>query len=262
MLRVNEKQLAHIARILGLKEFEDEMVVHLAGFVPRFSEILGESGIRRCVRFGVERAFAYGVNNPGLLRFYIELMFMYGGLFDTDPYIPWAGPILRDPGICNEATRMSHLYDAMLWYLDSIGGPGRAYATGALRNLHKSRLANFPVAELRASDAMALDTLRQIYPQRFDYLGERLMKQLLGAGIEEARRRGVGTDRGIVLITGMMFAMGHGFAEDPLLPWITTTLTDPPHAEAEKRVARLERRTQIYLDKAIEYLDRSPARVL
>ncbi|AUX44231.1 uncharacterized protein SOCE26_056950 [Sorangium cellulosum] len=262
MIRVHETQLGGMGEALGLEHFEDEMVVHLRGFVPRFSEILGDVGLRRCIRFGIERARVYGVTNPGLLRFYVELMFMYGGMFDTDPFVPWAGPILRDPGIPDEATRMNRLYDAMLWYLDTIGGPERSFATQALRNLQKVRFKDMPVAELRACERKAMDALVEIYPQRCAYLGEPLLRQLLRRGAEEAARHEVGTDRGIVLLTGMMFAMGHGAAEDPLLPWVSTTLRDPAIKDPEQRAARLERRTQIYLDKAVEHLDRGLDNVL
>jgi hypothetical protein len=238
------------------------MVVHLQSFVPRFSEILGDAGLRRCIRFGVERARVYGIENPGFLRFYVELMFMYGGMFDTDPLVPWARRILRNPSIPNEAARVNRLYEAMLWYLEHIGGPKRSFATQALRNLQKGRFKDMPVAELRASEQKALDALSELYPQRCAYLGEPLLRQLLQRGAEEAARHGIGTDRGIVLLTGMMFAMGHGAAEDPLLPWISTTLRDPAIKDPERRVARLEKRTQIYLDRAVEYLDRERADVL
>ena len=77
-----------------------------------------------------------------------------------------------------------------------------------------------------------------------------------------AAQHNVATDRGIVIATGMMFTMGHGFAEDPLLPWISATLRDPAIKDSERRVARLERRTQIYLDRAVDHLDRKQGHVL
>ena len=259
MLRVSKKQFARFTTTFALEMFEDEVVLHLEKFVPQLLKTLGEVGFRRCIQFGVERASGYGIRNPGLLRFYIELMFMYGSHFDTDPYIPWAGPILRNPEISDEASRMSLLYDAMLWYLDTIDGPGRAYATDALRNLHQIGLANFATKNLCASETATIDGLRKIYPRRCDYLGEPLMKQLVRTGIAEATRHGVATDRGITLTIGMVFALGHGFAADPILPWINTTLTDPTIKNADELVARLERRTQIYLNDIITHIDRNAA---
>lgn len=261
MIRVHDKQIESLERSLALERFEDEMVVHLNGFVPRFSEVLGPHGVRRAVRFGIERARVYGVTNPGLLRFYVELMFMYGGMFDTDPFVPWAGPILRDPTIPDEVTRIDRLYDVTLRYLEDIGGPERSFATQALRNLQKIRFKDFPVAELRSGDK-CIETLTRIYPQRCAYLGEPLLKELVRRGAEVAAQHDVATDRGIVIVTGMMFTMGHGFAEDPLLPWVSATLRDPAIKDPARRVARLERRTQIYLDRAVDYLDRKQGHVL
>ena len=261
MIRVHEKQLESLQRSLALEQFEDEMVAHLRGFVPKFSEVLGDQGLRRCIRFGVERANTHGITNPGLLRFYVELMFMYGGHFDTDPFLPWAGRILSDPSIVNELTRVDYLYKAMLPYLEDIGGPERSFATQALRNLQKIRFKDFPIAELRDGDK-CIKALTRIYPQRCEYLGDALLRRLLLRGAEVAAQHDVATDRGIVIVTGMMFTMGHGFAEDPLLPWISSTLRDPALKDPEWRVARLEKRTQIYLDRAVAHLDRRQGHVL
>lgn len=80
-----------------LRNFEDEMVQHIKQFTPRHSEIIGEQCVRQVAKMGIERARQYGLTNRGPVRFYIELMFMLGSNFDTDPQYPWAGEILNDP---------------------------------------------------------------------------------------------------------------------------------------------------------------------
>jgi len=51
-----------------------------------------------------------------------------------------------------------------------------------------------------------------------------------------------------------MFAMGHGFATDPLFPWIRTTLNDPLIHDPAQRVRRLVSKIKTYLDAVLKHL--------
>ncbi len=253
-------QMTAFEQAVALDDFENRMVVHLRDFAPRHSKVIGDDWVRRVIRLGVERARVYGVVNPGLLRFHVELMFMFGGAFDTDPLIPWAGRVLGDPRIDDEVPRMERLHEEMLGYLEAVGGPDRSFAIQAMRNIKQFLGEEPPYAELR-EERRALDALAQIYPKRCAYLGEAPLRDLLRRGAEEAARLGIATERGVVLVTGLMFGLGHGFADDPLFPWILVTLRDPAITDADRRVERLSRRVEIYLDRALQYLERRRADV-
>lgn len=258
MIRVHPKQLEDMAQALALEQFEDDMLVHLHGFSPRHAEVIGDDWLRRVIALGVERARAYGVTDVGLLRFYVELMFMFGGAFDTDPLQPWAGEILRDPAILDQETRVDRLYDASIAYLDAVDGPDSAFSIRAMRALLAVLRDGDAVPRLRVED-VALETIARVHPERFAYLGEPPIRALVRRGPEAAARLDLGTDEGIALTTGLMFAMGHGFADDPLYPWVQATLRDPAIKGPERRAARLRRRVGIYLDRAIGYFDGRPA---
>jgi hypothetical protein len=255
MIRVHEKQLGEMERTLGLERFEDEMVVHLHSFAPRHAEVIGDDWVRRTIRLGIERARAYEVTNPGLLRFYVELMFMFGSMFDTDPLLPWAGAVLRDPTLPGEVARMERLHEAMLWYLDTVCGPERSFAIQALRNLQQVRLDDALATDLRV-ERKALEMFAHAYPERCAYLGEPPLQELFRRGAEVAARYDVATNRGIAVVTGLMFAVGHGFAEDPQCPWVQATLRDRSIGDPERRAARLQKRTEIYMGRALDYFDR------
>ncbi|MEO7595172.1 MAG: hypothetical protein ABI134_28400 [Byssovorax sp.] len=201
------------------------------------------------------------MTNPGLLRFYVELMAMYGSTFDVDPLYPWAGEILRDPTIRDEVIRIDRLYAAFLGYLDVVSDPERLAPFQALRNLTQVLSEEVPPAELRV-EARALETLARIYPKRCAYLGEPRLLQLIRRAPVEADRNAMATDQGVVLVTGIMFAMGPGFATDPLYPWIQITLRDPAIVTPERRAERLKKRIQIYLERAVKYLEGKRADVV
>ena len=261
MIRVHAPQLDEVGRALALEAFEDEMVPHLHRFSPRHAEVVGDAWLRRAARLGIERAAVHGVTNPGLLKTYVELMMMFGAAFDVDPLYPWAGEILRDPALPGEVERMKRLYQAMLGYLDAASDPQQEAPVQALRNLVAFLGEGVPPAALR-DEQRAVDTLARIYPKRGAHLGEARLRELVRVGPEQAARLDVATDQGIVLVTGMLFGIGWGFAEDPLWPWIQATLRDPSIKSPERRAERLQRRTQIYLTRALRYLEEKRAHVV
>ncbi len=261
MIRVHDKQLEHLGEALALEQFEDEMVVHLHGFSPRHAEVIGNDWLRRAIRLGIERASTYGVTNPGLLRFYVELMLVYGSTFDVDPLHPWAGEILRDARIPDEVTRIDRLYDAFRGYRDVVSDPEHRAPFQALRKLTQILGSDIPLAELRM-EHQALGMLAQIYPERCEYLGELRMLQLIRRAPEEAARNDMATERGILLVAGLLFGLGPGFAADPLYPWIQATLRDPAVKSPERRAERLQKRIWIYLERAVAYIERKRADVV
>src|SRR6266849_10193118 len=94
----------------ALQKFEDEMLEHLQKFSPQHCKVAGEPAVREVIRKGIETAGKYGFTNRGPLRFYIELMFMFGSYFDSDPQYPWAGTVLKDPEVIDQTIRADRLY--------------------------------------------------------------------------------------------------------------------------------------------------------
>src|SRR5690348_3667675 len=106
----------------SLRRFEDEMVVHSRGFAPELCKVLGEEQLRVALRQAMARATTYGFTNRGPMRLYIELMFLCGSDFDTDPQYPLIGEILRAPG--PQMQRAQQIHEGYLDYLENVSGPG------------------------------------------------------------------------------------------------------------------------------------------
>ena len=250
MLRIRAEQTRELQRQIALGQLQEDMIVHLRNFAPNDAEAIGDDGVRRAVRFGAERARVYGVTNAGLLRFHVELMFMFGGLFDTDPLLPWAREILVDPDISDEEARSRSLHDAMLVYLDAVAGPDRSFARETLHRVGRVRLENLSGAN-HGREQEAVDALLLLDPVRGAHLGAARLRGFVRYAAEAANRRSLATDRGIAIVTLMMFVMGHGFAEDPLFPWASATFADTSLADPDARVARLERGLATYVERAL-----------
>lgn len=81
--------------------------------------------------------------------------------------------------------------------------------------------------------------IKTVFPAKCQYVGEQRVQNLIPRGVRSARAYGITTDRGITLFTVLMFVLGSGFADDPLLPWAQATLNDKGIANEIDRVDRL-----------------------
>src|SRR5258707_14386417 len=169
----------------ALQKFEDEMVEHLKKFSPQHCKVAGEPAVREVIRMGIENAKKYGLINRGPVRFYIELMFMFGSYFDSDPQYPWTGAVLKDPEVIDQTARADRLYDAMNKYLAEVSGPEHQYLIEAMRRMSQLRIEDFfsPGQNLEES---ILAKLNSVYPQRSKYLGEPVLRVMIRHGFKLA----------------------------------------------------------------------------
>lgn len=246
MLTIRQEQV-EIFRQQYLQRFEDEMLVHLKMFSPRHSKVAGDEAVRQVIRLGVERAGKYGLTNRGPVRFYIELMFMFGSHFDTDPQYPWAASILNKTPAIDQSIRADGLYYATNQYLERVSGANHLYLFQAMRRLQKARIEDFVIAG-ESLEGGILQGLRTIYPEKCDYVGEFALKHVMRNGFEIAQTYSFTTDKGRVLMTALAFAVGHGFPKDPLCSWIGRRLEDTRRSDPAKRVDDLHSKALLYLD--------------
>jgi hypothetical protein len=251
-LRIRQAQLESFEQI-RLPEFEDYMVEHMQGFSPLHSKSLGEDGMRILIRAGMERAKKHGFTRRATVGFYIETNILLGIDFDTDPQYLRAGEILRDPSLRDEVQRADRLHAWLMDLLNIAGGPERKYAREALEQAKKIPFAPIPMT----SPTFERDLIRVMqanHPQKALFVGYASLCELIRRAIDEARRHSVATDAGVCLFAGLMFAVGHGFTQDPKYPWVANTLNNSAITDPTKRVERLYSKTMTYLDHVLEHL--------
>ena len=175
MLIIRKEQMEVFGQT-ALNRFEDEMVLHSQNFSPELCKVLGEEQLRLAVRDAIVRADNYGFTNRGSIRLFIELIFLFGSAFDTDPQYPWSANILRDSS--DQMQRAERLYEKTLDYQEKVSGSDAVNTRKALRNL--LFLAQQPL-ELSANE-FALGMLREvahIFPQKAAYVGEKALQALI-----------------------------------------------------------------------------------
>jgi hypothetical protein len=195
---IRDEQMEEL-RKAPLRAFEDEMVAHLAEFSPPLFKAVKENQMRVVICLGIARAGKYGITFRGPIRFYLELMLLFGSHFDTDPQYPWAAEILRDSA--PQMSRAERLYERTLDYRKNVGGPKDAHALQALRNIRVLVDQPLTVSSDNFSSAI-LEAMTRVYPQKKAYVGENGLRVLIDAGIVAAQKYGFSSIRALALPVG------------------------------------------------------------
>ena len=225
------------------------MVIHSQGFSPKLSKVIGGYLLRMAVRAAMIRAASYGFSNRGSMRLFIEMTFLFGSTFDTDPQYYWVTRILRDPS--PQMQRSERLYVKILDYQQKVSGYEDVNTLVFLNNL--SFWAYQPL-NLSANDFVSVMRQEMIYafPQKAAYLGKDALQALIGESCAAAQKARFPSLRGYALMVWLMYAFGHGCVDDPLYPWIGKTLNDERITEPSVRAERLERKALTWLNHVIE----------
>jgi hypothetical protein len=247
MLNIRPEQMAVFEKD-GARRFEDEMLAHSKEFSPRLCELIGDDQLRVALKQSIGRAKEYGFSNRGPIRLYIELMFLAGSDFDTDPQYPGLGEVLRGRGA--EMVRAERIFERINDYRENVSGEYGVNARKALAYLADFGRQPDPFTE-DGLVSQLLAGMRASFPLKADYLGEPALLQLIAEGRAAAQRYGLKGARAEAMIVILMFAFGHGCVADPLYPWISQVLTDERITSAEARGQRLERKALTWLDHVL-----------
>jgi hypothetical protein len=231
------------------------MVFHIEKFTPPHYLVLGEDGTREVVNLGIKQAKQYGFTNRGPVQFYIEMMFMIGSYFDTDPQYSWAAQILNDETIPDQMQRADKLFYKMQEYLKEVAGPKNEYAMRAFQSLSAARDQSVPTMGPNFREEM-IRRLDSIYPEKSRYVGEPALSRLVDHATENSEANGMGMDPGPALFSALEFALGYGFTVDPQFPWVINTINNPAISEPNKRIERLKSKSLTYLDNVLEYFQK------
>ena len=251
MLLIRQKQMDAFKQG-ALRTFENSMLTHCFEFAERHCDAIGQERLRQVIRLGIERASDYGLTLRGPVRFYIEMMFMFGSSFDSDPQYPWVSAILKDENLPDQMQRADALYDKEMEYFTTVFGPNGEYALAALRAI--PGFAKSPLAITTENFASRmLAQLKQLYPEKCNYIGDECLQNVIQEATEMAETHQFLNPRSLALFVVLMFAFGHGFMDDPLFPWIAHTLNDPKLSAPEDKSRRLEERMLVYLDEVLKH---------
>lgn len=231
--------------IAAKKKFENEMVHHMEQFAPLTFKVIGEQGVRKVIEMGIERARKYGFINRGPARFYIEMMFMFGSNFDTDPQYPWATRILEDTDKGNQMWQADRLYNKAMHYVENVVGSENRYEMEALQRLILMRFEDIPTAGQDIANMLS-----DMHPRKCEYMGRNSLNALIETGDIKAKSFSAYTTKGGAVFVGLMFIFGSGCFIDPQFPWVASTLDNPSIDDTDKKLERLFLKTITYMKQS------------
>ncbi len=234
----------------SIKSFEDDTVQHLKSFTPKQFEIIGELSIRKIIKLGIEKAEKCKFTMQGPIRFYIEMMFMFGSDFDTDPQYPWVREILNIESGYNQMERADKLHERMTDYIEKAVGTEGEFEKAALQKASKLQFKDLLGLNSENPDGI-VNELKRIYPQKCDYLGDVLLNKLHKYSYLYAKNNSLLDYGGISVLFALMFSFGHGCITDLQFPWISRTLETKSNINTEEISNKLFSKMMIYFNNVV-----------
>jgi len=253
MLTIRKEQMLAFEQA-AMGRFEEEMAAHCREFSPRLCEVVGDDQVRLAVRDAIGRCRGHGFTSRGPIRLYIEMAFLFGSAFDTDPQYTWASRILHAES--EQMVRAERLFARILEYQEKIPDPDPGEMIRTLKGLSGWAANNESSSITEFASSMRREIAR-ISPQKTAYAGEARMTDLVLEGCAAAARHGLSTVHGQALMGMLMFVFGHGFIEDPLHPWAWNLLGNERINDPAGRVVALEKEACAFLERMAAVLQDS-----
>lgn len=227
MIRKEQKKAFEDA---ALRRFESDMERHIKQFVPYQSKSIGDHAVRKIIQNGILRAKDYNFTNRGTVCLFIEIIFILGGHFDSDPQYSWAADILSDIEITDQMERADRLYIALMDYMEKVMGPKDENERIAFKTLIGIDLEKFPrYEEGYREDAFEKDMLKYlsfIYPEKCMYANEQVIKKSICNSLSLALHHIPFCSLGPALFSIMTFFLGHKCFMDTQFPYIEEILNN------------------------------------
>ena len=128
--------------------------------------------------------------------------------------------------------KAEQLYAEAMAFTAATAGKDYVYAKDALRRARRVPFEDLPVLG-RAFDATMLQRVARCTPEKVQVLGEATTLSVIERCKALPQALSLAPERGAALCVAAAFAVGHGFGQDPLLPWIGRTLTNPAYSDPE-----------------------------
>ena len=236
----------------AVENFALEMANHCREFSPYLTKTLNDEQLETAISHGIKKAESYGFDQRGPVRFYLDLMIVFGSSFDTDPQYPWTAEILAQIEEMSQIQRSEALHEKTTDYLEKVDGKENAHTLAALQEL-SDRIKKGLTFRRDSFDADILTLMKEVHPRKYEETGEDQLRKLIKVG----RKKGL-TDYGfkkprpVALMVVLAFAFGYEFNNDPFLPWISRTLGKTDFETPELKADELERRALIWLDAVLK----------
>jgi hypothetical protein len=249
MLNMSPGQMGSLAAV-PRQSYASKLVDHLRGLAPRLVELRGEAAVQAAIEAAIERAIDQGFSLRGPIRFWVELAFCHGHRFDTDPALPWADSLLLTTGL-HENERARLLFEAVQAHDAAAGDEDQAAlisSLGVLAQADWEAMLASPRAQAQPTVALV-----QLFPQRCQALDSARLQALVDAADQACQTHALDHPAARLLLSGLFLGFGHGVIDDPMYPWVGSSLI-ATKGDAAHRTTALARKARAYVQAAHQHL--------
>ncbi len=247
MLTIRKEQM-QVFQQAAMRRFEEEMLAHCKRFSEGLCAAIGDKQVHLAVQGAIRRCDGYGFTNRGPIRLFIEMMFLFGSAFDTDPQYPWAKDILKEAS--DQMIRAERLHEKILDYQKNVPDLKPADIRKTLEVLI-TRTVELESSSITAFASDMLQAMALISPEKTAYVGEEGLTDLVLEGCAKALDHQVLTLQGQAVLGILMFVFGHGCVDDPLYPWIAQSLEENRSMDPAERTRALAKEAWAFLEHKI-----------
>lgn len=250
MLTIRERQMSVFAQVAHARFTEELFTLLLTTYPREARQAGGDRAFRRFVESGVERGTALGLRSEQQYSLYVALQLMLGAEFVSDPQIPWASRI--HTAEAGAVFPVLAVFQEALRYLTMTAGRDCEYAVRAMLRVRRFRLEEAPTTSGATLVEDLLKVLRRFCPQKYDYQGEAVNRELIALSLQTARRYAITDSRGVFVFAALMFLTGSGFDRDPMYPWASEVLNDPELRDPSTRTEHLFEAAQRHIEESLQ----------
>ena len=280
MLVMRASQMQAFEKI-AVQRFEEGLLEHVRTFFPEHAAALGETALRRVLRYGLQRAESRGLRGERGVYLYVALMFLLGSGFEDDPQLralpvlqmapmpaeppaqaaaeTGSGPVpdVAESGPETPDQRIETIYQQASVLLDRIAGPEQT-PLPLMLNVWRQPQVYEGLSGPSIGHRLLL-LLQMLAPEKYRALGEEALRGLVRLGYENAKRQGLTTEPGLMHYVALMFMLGSSFDHDPLYPWAAAVLGDPALQDAAQKGAALREAALAFLGRCLPVQPRRAA---
>lgn len=232
-------------------QFEDRLIAFVRRFYEREYNNLGKDQVKAVIQLAINRAKEHQYTTQRQVTYYLSIMLLLGSHFDEDVQLPWTKERLTDLSVASPTRRIEKLWKEVLEYLETTAGEENEYIIHAILRIRDLKLEDAPHSKGEEFVTDLCRLLLKLYPQKYQFQGEIINRELIKEGITEVVQFGITSNEGRSLFIILMFVLGWGFYKDLLFPWATSILENQNIHNEENRIIQLHTAAVDYARSAL-----------
>ena len=215
-IKIKNEQMLTMSNLI-FDRFIDEVASYCDIEYPNLSKQHGEEQLKKNLKTLIEQGIDYGFTIRGSCRYYIDLSFIFGTGFATDPQYTWILDTYKKDEKIPEIERVDTLWATVNRYLKDITGENGAYDLAAIQAIENLNFDLFH-AQTDHFDSLLMDILQRTYQGKAPYMSTQALVAFVQYGLNKSKNEYALEDKlSCSLFVLLMYFYGHEFDRDPLL---------------------------------------------